>query len=156
MMLLVLSWMLALQPQAAWLSEYWEEAVAISVASEARPLFRGDEVASGAERTAAVLVAVAFEESRFRANATGDHGQSRSAWQVSRYWGEPVTIDGQALLALDLMRESFRVCRARPVEERLSWYAAGGSGCDRGHAASVRRMRLAERLLASLGRRHDA
>ena len=32
-------------------------------------------------------------------------------------------------VALEMVRESFRLCQARKVEERLAVYAAGGTSC---------------------------
>jgi hypothetical protein len=36
-----------------------------------------------------------------------------------------------ARTALRMLRTSMSVCAARPFEERLSWYAAGGPSCTR-------------------------
>jgi hypothetical protein len=115
-------------------------AEAITAAATARPL-QGSK-----ERMAAVLVAIAWAESRYRIDAVGDGGQSVGVWQMSRAWHPPADLDGQALLAASLVERSFAVCRDNPLWERLGWFAAGGNGC-RGVKASRWRMATATRLL---------
>ncbi len=46
-----------------------------------------------------------------------------------------------------LLRESMKVCAKEPLDARLSWYAAGGSGC-RPNKESRHRMRKAQWLYA--------
>jgi hypothetical protein len=117
-----------------------ELASAITAAAEERPL------AGEPARMAAVLVAIAWRESRFKADAVGDKGQSVGVWQISRYWKPPADVAGQARKAAELVVESFRVCARHPLEERLGWYASGGATCG-ALAASRGRMHLAGRLL---------
>lgn len=119
-----------------------ELAPAIAEAALKRPL------EGSAPRMAALLVAVAWRESRFDVAAKGDGGQSLGAWQISRAWVRDAPgLDAEARLATKLVVESFRICASRPLAERLSWYAWGRAGCDHAHAASRARMSLAARLL---------
>jgi hypothetical protein len=153
----ILSLMVSLQPSAPWLDTYWETAVAIGRAAEERPLFRGE---LGKERTAALLVAVAYYESHFDAGALGDcrkdaprslaRCQSVGLYQISKANApadELLDRDDASRHALRLFATSFRICRERPVFERLAWYAAGGNGCDRRLELSAHRMSLASRLM---------
>src|SRR5262245_18473882 len=71
----VLSMMLKAEPAHAaspWRPTYGATADAFARAATARPLFQGP---LGAERTAAILVSVAWFESRFRQYAEGDHAR---------------------------------------------------------------------------------
>lgn len=144
---LALAWMLALAPATPWAETYPDTAQAIADAVEEAPM--GD-----ARRTTAVLVAIGYRESTFRPDVMGDHGNALGLFQVSRAWIERGTSDAflhdareQARVALRLVRESVRACKGKPAELSLSWYAAGGAGCDRRHATSRDRMALAARLL---------
>lgn len=132
-----------------------ELAASIATVATAQPLAG----ALGAERMAAVLVALAWNESRFDVDAIGDcHDPAHrtrdtcASWgpfQIGKGWtrGRP-GLDGETELAARLVHESFRACAARPLDARLSWYAAGGAACDeRGVRASRWRMGLAARLL---------
>ena len=96
----------------------------------------------GPERMAAVLVAIAWAESRLLPGAIGDQGQSLGPFQLSRSWGS-----SNAAKAAELVLVSFAICSAHPLEHRLSWYAYGRVGCDHAHAASAHRMALAAKLL---------
>ncbi len=131
--------MLALQPASPWRATYetTANAIAETVARE-EPLFAGD---LGRERTAALLVALAWHESTFRPDAVGDHGRSRGLFQVQ---GRGALSDPQDAVkaALGMLRASFDACRARPLKERAAWYASGS--CDRGLRESRHRMQLAE------------
>lgn len=143
----VLSLMIGLQPLAPWRESYPETASAIARASRTFPAFEG---ANGAKRTAALLVSLAWFESRFDPQAHGDHGQSLGLFQISRVHAKSVELlepNYAPYHALSLIRRSFEVCRSKPVDERLAWYAAGGDGCsDAGIRKSAHRMALARRL----------
>ena len=122
-----------------------ELAPAIARAADARPVPAG---AAGRANMAVMLVAVAWAESRFQLDAVGDKGQSLGAWQLSKHWRAPKDAEGQADRAAELLAESHRVCRPRPLRDRLAWYAKGGAGCsDAGAAASRWRMGIAMKLL---------
>lgn len=140
---LVTAWILTLAPTER-VTPPEDLAPAIVAASFAHPL-PGDD---GEARMAAVLVAIAWRESRFSPGAVGDHGASIGAWQISRHWHPGATVADHADRAAELVQESWRVCRARPASERLGWYASGGAGCD-GLGASRGRMALAMRLFRS-------
>lgn len=143
----ILVLMVALQPEAPWIATYTGTARAIAEAAEREPIFDGDD---GPERTAALLVALAWFESRFQADAIGDASQSFGLYQISRVHApalelvEPIDATTHALR---LLRQSMAICAKRPMVERLGWYAAGGPGCDHAHDKSRHRMQLAQRLL---------
>lgn len=133
----VLSLMIAMQPHAPWSSTYPATAQAIAdVVTAEEPLFAGSD---GRERTAAVLVSLAWFESTFKPGAVGDHGRSHGLYQVQGK-GELTDPVEATRAALAMVRASFRVCRARPVNEWLGWYAGGGPDCTRGLRESRHRM----------------
>jgi len=127
-------WMAALVPSAPWVDTYPQTARAIVDACD------------NDMRCAAVLTAIAYHESRFKADAVGDHGQSLGLFQVSKHWNPGDTPEEQARVAAQLVRRSFAVCRGKPLEERLGWYASGGLSCGRPESSRIR-MGLAARLM---------
>jgi len=150
--ILILQWMISLQPPAVtpWRDTYADTAEAIAeVVEHEEPLFEDD---ADRVKTASLLVAVAFTEGRFDPHAVGDHGRAHGAWQVhaSEYAPEaasPAFLDDvglQARVALRMLRTSLKACRARDADARLSWYTSGT--CDRGGNASRYRMSLAKRI----------
>lgn len=157
----VLSLMLLLQPAAVtpWASTYEQTATAIAEAAQDSPVFMGEK---GASRTAALLVAVAWHESRFDQQALGDctagKPKTRTAcasWGLFQMNKHNFVVPGEFALgdpaiasreALRMVRISFRVCRGRPLDEQLAWYAAGNRGCDRGLRESRNRMGLAKTI----------
>jgi hypothetical protein len=139
----VLSLLLFLQPDAPWRASYEETARAIAAAAaEAEPLFPGPD---GRARTAALLVAVAYHESRFRPDAVGDGGRSFGLFQHQRGGASNFTPTVAAPRALASLRASRQACRARPEGEQLAAYASGR--CDRGLEASRARMALGRALV---------
>ena len=143
----ILSTMTALEPGATYRETYPTTAQAIADAAEANPLPR-----EGAAKTAAILVALAWFESRFQVNAQGDcpkrtsfgtcekgsTPQSFGAWQVSRSNLAGLDLSPESVLedagvaaraSLTLVRESFRVCAREPLSSRLGWYAGGTGRC---------------------------
>ncbi|HEU4411837.1 MAG TPA: transglycosylase SLT domain-containing protein [Polyangiaceae bacterium] len=140
----VLSLLLFLQPDAPWRASYDETARAIAEAAErAEPLFPGPD---GRARTAALLVAVAYHESRFDPKAVGDGGRSFGLFQLQRGGASNFTPQVAARRSLAMIRSSRNACRDRPENERLAAYASGR--CDRGLEASRARMRLGRSLFA--------
>jgi hypothetical protein len=143
----VLSLMINLQPLAPWRESYPDTATAIARASSTFPVFEG---AYGAKRTAALLVSLAWFESRFDPQAKGDHGASLGLFQINGSHAKSIELLEPAWApyhALSLIKRSFEVCHAQPVDDRLSWYAAGGVGCSEAGAIKSRhRMALARRL----------
>ena len=127
---------------------------AIAAEAHARP-FVGDSE----ERTAAVLVAIAFRESGGRVDVTGDHGSSFCAFQI--YLGASPTAEGWlgadlnadaakcTTVAARLARMSWRRCREFPEGERLAAYARGTCDSVRGQALSRDRMFLAQKALVA-------
>jgi hypothetical protein len=145
----VLAIMMKLVPAAPWMFSFGETSTAISQAANDDPLFAGED---GRHKTAAVLIALAYHESRFQPNVVGDSGHSFGLFQI-----QPPTakVDASLLLlprnaayiAIDLIRTSFSVCRSQPQQEKLSWFAAGGNGCKiEGRKASKIRMSLADKI----------
>jgi hypothetical protein len=117
---------------------------AIAEATErSAPLFPGPE---GRARTTALLVAVAYHESRFRPDVVGDRGRSFGLFQLQRGGASNVDPAVAAPRALASLRASMRACRDHPEDERLAAYALGR--CDRGLEASRDRARLGRALFA--------
>jgi hypothetical protein len=151
----VLSLMVALQARAPWRETYEDTAKAIVDIVEAEePLFSG---AQGREKSAAVLVALAWAESRFDPKAVGDHGRSVGLYQIfgpnlptpegfgrADILGHP---GNASRVALRMIRASMAVCSKFPLLDRLGWYAAGD--CQRGASASRFRLGLAMKVMAS-------
>lgn len=150
--------MLKLEPRAPerLLESYPETASAMAEAADRDPLFSG---VSGKKQTVALLVAIADHESSFRQRVEGDHGKSLGLFQI-----QPPTANRDAeelfsptissRVAIELVRQSMRICRDRPLEERLSWYAGGGPTCPdhpRALVASRQMFSLAKRVLALNG-----
>jgi hypothetical protein len=136
-----------LEPSASWQDTYVETAFSIADAAEERPLFHGPR---GAAATALLLASVAKFESDFDPGAVGDHGASLGLFQVNRVHAserELLTPGSAARVARDLMAVSMRICRARPLVERLGWYAWGRDGCDHALEKSRHRFELAQRLM---------
>jgi hypothetical protein len=163
----VLAMMLLAEPHSPFVSTFEKTAEAIADAANASPVFDGED---GTDRTAALLVSVAWYESRFQVDAAGDcakktavgtcaGGKPRSfglfqihesnhAWLgVTR---EQITADPEvaAAAALKMIHASFVICRARPLEGRLGWYARGGSGCPEESRESKHRVLKARWLFA--------
>ena len=108
----------------------------VALEAEQAPLFDGP---TGRAQTALLLAAVASLESDFRREVDtgklrGDNGRSWCILQVQVYGKTPEQWTGQDLVddrkrclksGLRVMRESFRLCKALPVEDRLSGYTSG-------------------------------
>ena len=140
----IVSLMIGLQPTAPWGDSYESTARGIYEGAKVEPIFQGE---SGLRRTIALDVALSWFESRFDPNAVGDGGKSRGLYQI-QFSGESESVTHQTIRANRMIRESFRVCWARPLEERLGWYASGGPNCSRegGLKASRHRMMKAKKL----------
>ena len=149
----ILSLMLLLQPPAItpWSDSYEQTAETIAQVATADPVFAGEH---GADRTAALLVALGWFESRFRPDAVGDNGHSLCMLQVGESNLKSLGVTREAMLTdlgtclhagLKMIRTSFAVCWANPLDERLGHYAAGGQGC-RGVKESRHRIGLSMRL----------
>lgn len=140
----ILALMVLLQPSAPWRADYEEVAKGIEEGARVVPIFAGEQ---GLYRTVALDVSLAWYESRFDRHAVGDHGAAHGLFQV--HATEASTVAEQVKQANALIKQSLRVCAARPFEERLGWYASGGPTCDRpgGLKASKHRMNTAVWLL---------
>jgi hypothetical protein len=152
---LVLKIMNTVEPFGAHVPRYGEISEAITQAANQDPLF--PELADGCARTAAVLLAISYHETRWNPALMGDNGRSFGLYQI-----QPPTakVSGNLLLnardasfiAIDLVRKSMFECRARPWQERLSWYVAS-NGCPTHPvivSKSVLRMSTADRFLKQL------
>jgi hypothetical protein len=136
-----------LEPGAPWKGTYEKTAEAIARASETESLYLGEE--DGEERTATVLVALAWYESRFKPNARSADGRSYCLYQVDKsYLPDPQkALDDPETCtraALKILRQSLRLCAARAPNERLAVFMSGR--CDRGGVESRYRMFLANKL----------
>jgi hypothetical protein len=136
----ILAMLLSLAPKG----EHQELAGAIAFVVETQaPLFKGDD---DKRRTAAFVVAVAYRESSFVADAIGDHGRARCAMQL---WSAPSEVLTDPILCVrigvDRLRESFRACGPTNV---LGLYASGPNGCrsEKARRISADRLALAARL----------
>lgn len=142
----VVGLMVALEPQAPWRPTYEKTAEAIARVAESEPLW--DE--RGEERTAALLVAIAWYESRLKPDAKSKNGQWYCLYQVDkRHLAEPQKAledpEVCARAALKIIKGSLAKCGGRPSEERLAMFMSGA--CDKGLAESRYRMFLASKLL---------
>jgi len=164
---LALAMMVSAQPTAPWRATYQSTADAFAKSAASDPLF--DDV-DGPERTVAFYVGLAWFESTLKPDAVGDKGHSVCLFQIndSNFEGLGVTRDtllngvrdGERVVrtpqevctgaANRMIRRSFHVCRARPLDERLGWYAAGGPDCDRGLTQSRHRVRKSQWLFANV------
>lgn len=110
----------------------------VTVAEERAPLFVGD---ADRQRTAALMVAVAFRESSFRNDAIGDKGRARCAFQL---WAAPREVLTDPLLctriAHERLAESMTICGSK---NPLGIYAAGPKGCKSEKAKRISRDRIA-------------
>ena len=150
----VLKMLYFLEPQGPHVPDYGEISEAIANTSNQDPLFPQRE--DGCLRTAAILVSLAWYESRFHKSVVGDQGKSFGLFQI-----QPPTAKHSAnmllnpreasYIAVDLIRTSFGACRNQPWESRLSWYISS-NGCPT-HPVIVKksmsRMLTAERILKS-------
>jgi hypothetical protein len=133
----VLALVAALHPQAPRLTDARavSRAIAQVVASE-EPLPNMTR-----ERTAALLVVMAWHESRFQMHAVGDHGKSFCALQVQN---QPWLADNPLACVragMTHLRASMMACPEAP----LASYA-GGCAFPSARAISASRMREAEKL----------
>jgi Transglycosylase SLT domain len=142
----VVGLMVALEPSAPWRPTYGKTAEAIARVAETEPLFDDH----GEERTAALLVAVAWYESRLKPNAKSANGQWYCLYQVDKRWlpdPEKALTDPEVCTraAVKILRTSLEKCSSRPKDERLAMFMSGA--CDKGLADSRYRMFLASKLL---------
>jgi len=151
---LVMKILYALEPYGI---HHGEVSEAIAQASNQDPLFPSRE--DGCFRTAAILVAIAWHESRFQPSVVGDNGKSFGLYQIqpptANALGRPITTNmltnprDASFVAVDLVRQSMTHCASRPWEERLSWYVSS-RGCP-DHPTIVKksfsRMLLADKIV---------
>ncbi len=170
---LALAMMTSAQPSAPWRDTYPTTAAACATSAHERPLFAGVD---GEQKSVALLVSVAWFESTFNPRAEGDgnclvrdaptgrcvkRGPAHSfclgqigdsnfaALNVTR---EELLDDVNACVGAmnTMLRQSLQICRERPEEDRLGWYAAGGDGCSRGLIVSGHRVRKAKWLFSNV------
>lgn len=166
----VLGIMVAMEPTAAWRNTYPDTAEAISHEALEYPLFADDD----GRRTASVFVSLGWFEGTFQPNAEGDcvnaSGQrvekvreitcpkgtrprSFCLFQIheTNLRGLDVTRDQLqsdvrvcTRTAGRLVHDSFKMCRSRPLDARLNWYATGGDTCLADVPKGVHRMQKAQ------------
>jgi hypothetical protein len=143
----VVSLLVALEPNAPWRATYEKTAEAIAKVAESDPLF----TEKGEQRTAALLVAIAWYESRLKPNAKSSNGQWYCLYQVDKrhLGGEPDKALNDAEVctraAVKIIKSSLAKCGKRPLEEQLAVFMSGS--CEKGVAESRYRMFLANKLL---------
>ena len=142
----VVGLMVALEPSAPWRGTFEKSAEAIARVAESEPLWADH----GEERTAALLVAIAWYESRLKANAKSRDGQFLCLYQVDkRHLADPQkALDDPEVCtraAIKIVRASLDKCEKHPFEDRLAQFMSGT--CDKGVNDSRYRMFLAGRLL---------
>ncbi len=140
----ILAAMVLLQPSAPWKDSYAKTAEGILEGAKREPVFDGSIL-----RTVALDVSLSWFESRFNPQAVGDNGKSWGLYQFQGH-GKPEGVIEQTIIANRLIKESFRVCKAKPLEDRLGWYAAGGNGCERGLKHSRHRIWKAQWLVRTI------
>lgn len=118
----------------------------VDVVAERGPLFKGED---GERRTVALLVAVAFRESTFKADAIGDHGRSVCAFQIL-HGARSLLTDVRACTdaGYTQLAASVRACPGHPVAP----YARGTCESEDGRRISADRMRVARSLLGVVAR----
>lgn len=144
----VVGLMAALEPSSPYKGTYEKTAEAIARVSESEPLFAVDE--QGEERTATLLVAVAWYESRFRPDAKSKNGRWYCLYQLEKGWlpDAKQALNDQEMCtraAVKVLRRSLAACTSRPLNDRLAQFTSGR--CDRGGVDSRYRMFLAQKLL---------
>ena len=142
----VVGLMVALEPSSPWRGTYEKSAEAIARVAESEPVFDDH----GEERTAALLVAVAWYESRLKPNAKSKDGQFLCLYQVDkRQLADPQkALDDPEVCtraAIKIIRASLQQCAKRPYDDRLAQFMSGN--CDKGVVDSRYRMFLAGKLL---------
>ncbi len=138
--------MMALEPRAPWQSTFEKTAEAIARVAESEPLFED----RGEERTAALLVSLAWHESHLKPDAKSRNGQWLCLYQIHRkHLADPkLTLADPEVCtreAVALLRASIQGCARRPPGERLAMFVSGT--CEKGLAQSRQRIALANRLL---------
>lgn len=114
---------------ASEIRDFGEISTAIAKAATEDPIF--PELEEGSEITAAMLVSLAWHESRFSRSAVGDQGRSFGLYQIQpgvhKIDSKLLTLPSSAsYVAIDLMRQSVKWCfkNKRPWTHMLAWYAA--------------------------------
>lgn len=144
----VLGLLAALEPKAPWSHTYEKTAEAIARVSESEPLFAPED--GGEERTASLLVSIAWYESRLKPNAKSANGRWYCLYQLGKSYlpdPEKSLTDPEMCTraAVKVLRRSLDLCKSRRLEERLANFMSGQ--CDRGGAQSRQRFFLAKKLL---------
>ncbi len=109
-------------------------AIATVVLSEP-PLFKNDE---SRERTAALLVAIAFRESSFRNDVKSKTNDS-CMMQINRRPDLAEDVEKCVRVAMTMLRESMRMCPEHPI----AFYASGPGACTNERAIKISRDRMA-------------
>lgn len=102
---------------------------------EAPPLFAGDE---SRERTASLMVAVAYRESTLRNDIISKTGDA-CAMQIHARPELAKDVNTCARVGLAMLRDSLRACPSFPIAP----YASGPGGCSNARAQRISRDRMA-------------
>lgn len=142
----VVGLMVALEPSAPWRGTFEKTAEAIARVAETEPLFEEH----GEQRTAALLVGIAWYESRLKPTAKSKDGQFVCLYQVAkRNLSDPQkALDDPEVCtraAVKIIRSSLQKCAKNSVDERLAAFMSGT--CDKGLSDSRYRMFLGAKLL---------
>ena len=123
--------------------------MAMSIASNAEHTYDANTIITTIANTAntkheaAILLIMAWHESRFKKDAIGDKGKAFGAWQLHRTSNEVLTNQTLAAhIAIVRLRNSETLCPAHP----LAVYAKGNCHDKDGIAISDSRMREVERI----------
>lgn len=155
----ILSVMLVLEPSAPWKETFEQSSQVMAESAIKDPLFctrdkdgnchyKNDDI----KKTAALYLSIGWFESHFQQDAEGDCDKKKEngtcvkgstphsfcMFQINdsnlKGFGttkEEIKKDFSVCMraANKMMRESFRICGHKPLEDRLRWYAAGQNGC---------------------------
>ncbi len=142
----VVGLMVALEPSSPWRSTFERTAEAIARVSESEPVFADQ----GEERTAALLVAIAWYESRLKPHAKSSNGRWYCLYQIDkRQLPDPQkALDDPEVCtraAIKIVRGSMQKCTHHRDDERLAMFTSGS--CEHGLPESRYRMFLGSKLL---------
>lgn len=130
----VIAMLYNLEPYGSHVPAYGEIAAAVTKASNEDPLFPQHE--AGCEATATILIAVAYNASRFHTSLIGMQGQTFGLFQIrppnEKLNGSLLLMPLTAVfIAVDLIRQSFAACVDKPWPEKLTHFVLQNERADR-------------------------
>lgn len=146
----VVGLMTALEPAAPWRTTFERTATAIAHVAEEEPLFQEADPAAAEQKTAALLVAMAWHESRLKPTAKSRNGKWYCLYQIDkRHFADPQkALDDPEFCtrkAVQILRTSLKQCASSPMDERLAQFMSGT--CRKARLQSRYRMFLTRKLL---------